>query len=68
MPRIKLANWHGDLPPGAELDVDDAQLKAMTRDGRVAEVVTPPAAPSATPAAEAAPEPDPESGTSRRRR
>lgn len=39
MPRIKLAGWHGNKPPGTELDVDDVQLKALRRDGRVSEVV-----------------------------
>jgi hypothetical protein len=39
MPRIKLAGWYGDKPPGSELDVDEVQLKALRRDGRVAGVV-----------------------------
>jgi hypothetical protein len=39
MPRIKLANWYGDKAPGEELDVDDVMLKALRRDGMVAEVV-----------------------------
>lgn len=38
MPRIKLASWYGDKAPGDEIDVDDATLKALRRDGRVAEV------------------------------
>ncbi|MFM9703592.1 hypothetical protein [Streptomyces galilaeus] len=39
MPRIKLASWYGDKAPGEEMDVDDATLKALRRDGRVAEVI-----------------------------
>ncbi|MFD5566651.1 hypothetical protein [Streptomyces cadmiisoli] len=39
MPRIKLATWYGDKAPGDELDVDDIRLKALLRDGLVAEVV-----------------------------
>ncbi|WP_322500792.1 hypothetical protein TR631_12340 [Streptomyces rochei] len=39
MPRIKLAHWYGDKAPGDEIDVDDVQLKALRRDGMVAEVV-----------------------------
>lgn len=39
MPRIKLASWYGDKAPGDEMDVDDVTLKALRRDGRVAEVV-----------------------------
>ncbi|MFG3660239.1 hypothetical protein [Streptomyces sp. NPDC047706] len=38
MPRIKLATWYGDKAPGEELDVDDVTLKALRRDGLVAEV------------------------------
>ncbi|MEV1097500.1 hypothetical protein AB0I87_18760 [Streptomyces sp. NPDC049952] len=52
MPRIKLAFWHGDKGPGEELDVTDADLAALRRDGRVATVLDPPA-----PGAEG-PEPD----------
>jgi hypothetical protein len=37
MPRIKLANWYGDRAPGDELDVDAVTLKALRRDGLVAE-------------------------------
>lgn len=55
MPRIKLANWHGDHAPGDEIDVDDVELKALARDGRVAEVVEPMAAD--------APKPEPEAVT-----
>lgn len=39
MPRIRLSNWYGDKAPGDEIDVDDATLKGLRRDGRVAEVV-----------------------------
>jgi hypothetical protein len=39
MPRIRLANWYGDHKPGDEIDVDDVALKALHRDGIVAEVV-----------------------------
>lgn len=39
MPRIKLASWYGDKAPGEEMDVDDVTLKALRRDGRVAEVI-----------------------------
>lgn len=39
MPRIKLAFWHDGHLPGAEIDVDDDMLKALRRDGRVAEVL-----------------------------
>lgn len=52
MPRIKLAHWHGDKQPGDEVDVSDAELAALRRDGRVAEVLEDPAA---------QPEPAPES-------
>jgi hypothetical protein len=41
MPRIKLSTWYGDKAPGDEIDVDDAKLKALKRDGRVAEVLDP---------------------------
>lgn len=56
MPRIKLANWYGDKAPGEELDVDAVTLKALRRDGLVAEVVE---APQETPAPEPEPEPTP---------
>lgn len=39
MPRIKLAHWLGEHKPGDELDVTDAELAALTRDGRIASVV-----------------------------
>lgn len=78
MPRIKLAHWHDGRPPGAELDVDDVQLAALKRDGRVAEVLDtaspdaavgdgPPAAPEEQAAAEE-PEPVPEPATPQRKR
>jgi hypothetical protein len=47
MPRIKLANWYGEKAPGEELDVDEVRLKALRRDGMVAEVVDAPAVESA---------------------
>lgn len=43
MPRIRLAAWYGGAAPGTELDVDDVQLKEMTRDGLVAALVEAPA-------------------------
>jgi hypothetical protein len=62
--RIKLASWYGDHAPGDEIDVDDVALKALRRDGLVAEVVeTPQEKPAAQPAAE---EPAPETGRKRR--
>jgi hypothetical protein len=75
MPRIKLANWYGEKAPGEELNVDDVQLKALRRDGMVAEVVDAPAVepadelgaqaqPEPAPVQEAAPQP--ESGRKRR--
>lgn len=39
MPRIRLSFWHGDHVPGDVIDVDDEQLRALKRDGRVAEVL-----------------------------
>ncbi|MBR8638589.1 hypothetical protein KEF29_03065 [Streptomyces tuirus] len=75
MPRIKLANWYGDKAPGEELDVDDTRLKAMHRDGMVAEVIgqeqgtglqpAPPAAVNAESEPEQA-EPAPQAGRKRR--
>ncbi|MDT7847193.1 hypothetical protein [Streptomyces justiciae] len=38
MPRITLAHWHDGRAPGTELDVDDDELRQLTRDGRVATV------------------------------
>ncbi|GHH58116.1 hypothetical protein [Streptomyces candidus] len=49
MPRIQLAYWHGDHAPGDEVNVSDDELAALTRDGRVAEVLQEPA-PAETPA------------------
>ena len=64
--RIKLANWYGDKAPGEELDVDDVTLKALRRDGLVAEVAdTPQEQPAVEPAAE---EPAPQPETGRRKR
>lgn len=61
MPRIKLAHWHDGHAPGDETDVTDEQLKALIRDGRVAEVVDDAAAAEITPAPEApAVDPQPE--------
>jgi hypothetical protein len=75
MPRIKLANWYGDRKPGDEMDVDDVLLKALSRDGIVAEVLDAPAEPGLTPQqdAPAQPEPavhpvDPAAETGRKRR
>jgi hypothetical protein len=39
MPRIRLAYWHSGHAPGDEIDVTDAELAALQRDGRVAEVL-----------------------------
>jgi len=39
MPRIKLAFWHGDHVPGDVVDVTADELAALSRDGRVAEVL-----------------------------
>ncbi|PWG13892.1 hypothetical protein DF268_08450 [Streptomyces sp. V2] len=39
MIKVKLANWYGDKAPGEELDVDEATLKALHRDGRIASVI-----------------------------
>lgn len=59
MPRIILSAWHGGRPPGTELEVDDAQLAALRRDGRVAAVVEdqPDPAPAPAPVPDALPEP-----------
>lgn len=40
MPRIRLAFWHNGHVPGDEVDVDDETLRALQRDGRVAEVLS----------------------------
>lgn len=39
MTRIRLAHWHNGHVPGDEIEVDDDQLRALRRDGRVAEVL-----------------------------
>jgi hypothetical protein len=39
MARIRLAHWHDGKAPGDEVDVPDGDLKALVRDGRVAEVL-----------------------------
>jgi hypothetical protein len=59
MPRIKLAHWLGSRRPGDEIDVSDGEAAALARDGRVAEVVAPPAALMPEPAREAPAEPEP---------
>lgn len=68
MPRIKLAHWHGGHAPGEELNVTDDDLRALERDGRVAEVVkTEPAQTAPAPAVELDAEaPAPETGRKRR--
>lgn len=40
--RIRLASWYGDHKPGDEIDADGVLLKALRRDGRVAEIVETP--------------------------
>lgn len=57
MPRIRLAAWYGGAAPGSELDVDDVQLKELTRDGLVAALVEAPAPAVDPPADQAADEP-----------
>lgn len=37
--RIKLASWYGDHAPGEVVDVDEAAVKGLQRDGLVAEVL-----------------------------
>lgn len=61
--RIKLASWYGDKAPGEEIDVDEVALKALHRDGLVAEVVE---IPQAEPAAEE-PAAQPETGRRKQR-
>jgi hypothetical protein len=64
--RIKLASWYGDHAPGEEIDVDDVALKALRRDGLVAEVVeTTQEQPPAEPAVDE-PASQPETGRKRR--
>lgn len=41
MPRIQLSFWHGKHAPGDEIDVSDAELSVLKRDGRVAAVLAP---------------------------
>lgn len=60
MPRIKLAYWHGEHAPGEEIDVSGEELHALTRDGRVAEVLP---EPGVSPSRRAAPEPAPQPET-----
>lgn len=38
MHTITLAHWHDGRAPGTELEVDDVELAALQRDGRVAAV------------------------------
>ena len=59
MPRIKLANWYGDRAPGEDLDVDEVTLKALRRDGIVAEVVETTEEPKPTPEQEPQPTEEP---------
>ncbi|CAM5603979.1 hypothetical protein [Streptomyces coeruleorubidus] len=59
MPRIKLANWYGDHKPGDEIDVDEVLLKALRRDGVVAEVLEPPVEPAPTPQQQRPAQPEP---------
>lgn len=75
MPRIKLAAWYGDQAPGDIVEVDDGALKAMRRDGLVADVLAPepvgalPPAPVEEAAADSGPEPvasEPQPGRKRR--
>ncbi|MEU0670362.1 hypothetical protein ABZ508_33335 [Streptomyces lavendulocolor] len=44
MPRIRLAYWYKDHLPGDEVEVEDEEFRNLSRDGRVAEVLTEPAA------------------------
>jgi hypothetical protein len=39
MMRIKLAAWYGDKAPGDVIDGDEATVKALRRDGLVAEIL-----------------------------
>jgi hypothetical protein len=59
MARIRLAHWRDGKAPGEVVEVPDEELKALVRDGRVAEVIE--GDPQAGPAPEAAvdaPQPD----------
>jgi hypothetical protein len=60
MPRITLAHWYGDKPPGETIDVDEATAKALRRDGRVAAEEDTPQQAEAARAAEPQPEPAPD--------
>lgn len=56
MPRVELSYWHRDHSPGDVVEVSEEELAALTRDGRIAQVLDDPApAPEATPAPEADP-------------
>jgi hypothetical protein len=44
MPRIRLAYWYKNHLPGDEVEVEDEEFRNLSRDGRVAEVLTEPAA------------------------
>jgi len=74
MPRIKLAGWYGERKPGDELDVGDVLLKALRRDGLVAEVVddgpveAPAAATEEQPEAAITEEPERAASSGRKRR
>lgn len=46
MPRIRLAYWHDGHAPGDEIDVTVEEAAALSRDGRVAEILPAPSAPS----------------------
>jgi hypothetical protein len=65
MPRIKLAYWHGERNPGDEVDVTDEELRQLTVDGRVAEVL---AAPAPAEPEQAQPESVPEPAETGRKR
>lgn len=70
MPRIRLSYWHGGHAPGDVIDVDADALKALARDGRVAEVLPDEVAEPAPEAAVEAPAEEPEAAapTPRRRK
>jgi hypothetical protein len=62
MPRIRLAYWYKDHAPGDEVEVHDDEFRDLSRDGRVAEVLTEPepeAGPAPVAEAEAPAQPDP---------
>ncbi|WP_405909548.1 hypothetical protein OG742_37100 [Streptomyces sp. NBC_00828] len=63
MPRVTLAHWHNGRAPGDELDVTDAELANLRRDGRIANVLDGPGTqpePSSTPAPDDQPAAKPE--------